>query len=98
MPRFHPTCHDRQEGKAQLGDVIVADPAWDFQSGKLKIEGRKAKMEFSLYLIPISHFLQGRLEQMTSDRGLVAKYWINLALTHQTASNFELILLRRALP
>lgn len=58
--------------KAQLGDVIVADPAWDFQSGKLKFEGKKAKMEFSPHQIPISHFLRGRFEQMTSDRGLVA--------------------------
>ncbi|MEL6564725.1 MAG: hypothetical protein AAFQ59_09805 [Pseudomonadota bacterium] len=58
--------------KAQLGDVIVADPAWDFQSGKLKLEGKKAKMEFSPHQIPISHFLRGRFEQMTSDRGLVA--------------------------
>lgn len=58
--------------KSQIGDVIVADPAWDFQSGKLKLEGKKAKMEFSPHQIPISHFLRGRFEQMTSDRGLVA--------------------------
>jgi nucleoside phosphorylase len=58
--------------KAHLGDVIVADPAWDFQSGKLKIEGKKAKMEFSPHQIPISHFLRSRFEQMTGDTGLVA--------------------------
>lgn len=58
--------------KAQLGDVIVADPAWDFQSGKLKLDGKKARMEFSPHQIPISHFLRSRFEQMTSDRRLVA--------------------------
>lgn len=34
--------------KAQLGDVIVADPAWDFQSGKLKFDGKKLKWSLAL--------------------------------------------------
>ena len=59
--------------KAKLGDVIVADPAWDFQSGKLKLVDNKAKMEFSPHQIPISQFLRSRFEQMTSDRTLVAE-------------------------
>ena len=58
--------------KVQLGDVIVADPAWDFQSGKLKLDREKAKMEFSPHQIAISHFLRSRFEQMTSDTQLVA--------------------------
>ncbi|EGJ20501.1 hypothetical protein RSWS8N_00445 [Cereibacter sphaeroides WS8N] len=58
--------------KTQLGDVVVADPAWDFQSGKLKLEDKKAKMEFSPHQIPISHFLRSRFEQMTTDRRMVA--------------------------
>tara|TARA_R110002110_G_scaffold246221_1_gene462623 strand:- start:40 stop:651 length:612 start_codon:yes stop_codon:yes gene_type:complete len=61
-----------QKDKAQIGDVIVADPAWDFQSGKLRLEDKKAKMEFSPHQIPISHFLRSRFEQMTSDRGIIA--------------------------
>lgn len=58
--------------KANLGDVIVADPAWDFQSGKLKIEKKKPVMEFSPHQIPLSAFLRGRMEQMTGDVAMVA--------------------------
>ncbi|MEL6643314.1 MAG: hypothetical protein AAFQ79_05210 [Pseudomonadota bacterium] len=59
--------------KAQLGDVVIADPAWDFQSGKLKIENNKPVMEFSPHQISILPFLRGRLEQMTSDTKMVAE-------------------------
>lgn len=55
------------KSKAQLGDVVVADPVWDFQSGKIKIEDNKPVMEFSPHQIPMSAFLRGRFEQMVGD-------------------------------
>lgn len=58
------------KSKAQLGDVIVADPAWDFQSGKLKIEDSKPVMEFSPHQIPLSAYLRGRFEDMVGDSRL----------------------------
>lgn len=61
------------KSKAQLGDVIVADPAWDFQSGKLKIENNQPVMEFSPHQIPLSAYLRGRFEEMASDPQLSAE-------------------------
>jgi len=61
------------KSKAQLGDVIVADPAWDFQSGKLKIEKNKPVMEFSPHQIPMSAHLRGRFEDMAGDAHLSAE-------------------------
>jgi nucleoside phosphorylase/CheY-like chemotaxis protein len=55
------------KSKAQIGDVIVADPAWDFQSGKLKIADTRTVMEFSPHQIPMSAYLRGRFEDLASD-------------------------------
>lgn len=60
------------KSKAKLGDVLVVDPAWDFQSGKISSVGGKPKMEFSPHQIPISAFLRSRFEQLANDRQLVS--------------------------
>lgn len=56
------------KSKSRLGDVLVADPAWDFQSGKLSSSDGVAKMEFSPHQISISPFLRSRFEQLANDR------------------------------
>lgn len=60
------------KSKAQLGDVLIADPAWDYQSGKLTSVDGRAKMEFSPHQIPISALIRSRVEQISSDRSLVS--------------------------
>ena len=60
------------KSKAKLGDVLVADPAWDFQSGKFTNQDGHAKMEFSPHQIPILAALKSRFEQLATDRHLVA--------------------------
>lgn len=60
------------KSKVNLGDVLAADPAWDFQSGKMVSVKGKTKMEFSPHQIPLSAFLRSRFEQIAKDRQLVS--------------------------
>lgn len=60
------------KSKVNLGDVLVADPAWDFQSGKMVSVKGKTKMEFSPHQIPLSAFLRSRFEQIANDRQFVS--------------------------
>ena len=60
------------KSKAKLGDVLVADPAWDFQSGKFTNQNGHTTMEFCPHQIPILAELKSRFEHLASDRRLVA--------------------------
>ena len=60
------------KSKAKLGDVLIADPAWGFQSGKLTSVDGHTKMEFSPHQIPISASIRNRIEQIVADRHLIA--------------------------
>ena len=60
------------KSQANLGDVVVADPAWDFQSGKLKMVNKKLTMEYSPHQIHLCEFLRGRFDQMTDDPNLIS--------------------------
>lgn len=60
------------KSKAKLGDVLVVDPAWDFQSGKMVSVDGTAKMEFSPHQIPLSAFLRSRFEQLSNEPYLSA--------------------------
>lgn len=58
--------------KSSLGDVLIADPAWDFQSGKLIDVDGKNTMEFSPHQISISPLIRTRFEQLSNDMNIVA--------------------------
>lgn len=58
------------EGKANIGDVLVADPSWDYQSGKRVREHDTASFEIDPHQLPIPGFVRTRFEQLKNDHHL----------------------------
>ncbi|AQT05750.1 hypothetical protein A0U91_13975 [Acetobacter persici] len=59
------------KGKVSLGDVIVADPCWDWQSGKRRLEpseSAESKFEPSSHHLPLSESLRSRFHEIKKDR------------------------------
>lgn len=54
--------------KVGLGDVLFADPAWDFQSGKRVIDGGTRKFSFAPHQLPADHRIRSHFEQLRSDK------------------------------
>ncbi len=53
--------------KVKLGDVLFADPAWDFQNGKHVRDGDEFKFLISPHHLPASYNIRSRVEQIRSD-------------------------------
>lgn len=60
-------------GKVELGDVLLADPAWDFQSGKRVRDGANAKFVFSPHQLYSSPLIRSHIEQIKQDRQALTK-------------------------
>lgn len=54
--------------KSQLGDVIFAEFAWDFQSGKMVKEGKATKRLISPHQIPATYAIKTLMEVLRSDK------------------------------
>jgi len=54
--------------KVGLGDVLFADPAWDFQSGKRVIDLGTRKFSFAPHQLPADHRIRSHFEQLRSDK------------------------------
>ena len=59
-------------GKVGIGDVILADPAWDFQSGKQSLGAEGPKFLFRPHHIPAPTIVRAHLEQLRADRATLA--------------------------
>lgn len=58
-------------GKVKLGDVLFADPVWDFQNGKHVKEGDDYKFKISPHHLPASYAMRTFVEQLRSDKGFL---------------------------
>ncbi|MFM9276369.1 hypothetical protein, partial [Pseudarthrobacter sp. NKDBFgelt] len=60
------------EAETRLGDAILADPAWDYQSGK-RIKETDGSHVFKLdpHQLPISQFVRSRFKQLALDKDLL---------------------------
>lgn len=54
--------------KVKLGDVLFADPAWDFQNGKHVKVGDKYEFNISPHHLPASYRIRSLVEQLRSDK------------------------------
>lgn len=58
------------KGKANIGDVVLFDPVWEWPSGKLSDGEGGTYLQPSPHQIPISEFVVARAEQMRNDKTL----------------------------
>ncbi len=59
--------------KVNLGDVLLADPAWDFQSGKRVKDKENAAFSIAPHQLPVNVSIRSHIEQIKSDRDSLAK-------------------------
>lgn len=57
-------------GECNLGDVIVADPTWDYGSGKWAARGSDTVFEISPHQIPLNAVLRNSFERLSRDTGM----------------------------
>jgi nucleoside phosphorylase/CheY-like chemotaxis protein len=55
-------------GKVKMGDVLFADPAWDFQSGKRVRDGKNSQFSIRPHHIPAPHKIRRHVEQIRDDK------------------------------
>jgi CheY-like chemotaxis protein len=60
-------------GKVHMGDVLFADPAWDFQSGKRVSDGKNTQFAMRPHQIPAPHMIRRHMEQIRDDRASLAR-------------------------
>ncbi len=56
------------KGKVNIGDVVVADPAWDWQSGKHFVEAEEHGFAIAPDPIGLASFIRARVDQMRMER------------------------------
>lgn len=69
-------------GKANLGDVVLADPSWDWQSGKRARGDEGSLFAVAPHMLDVDATVRARFEQMRADRPLfsgIADAWPNPA-------------------
>lgn len=54
-------------GKTEFGDILVADPSWDFQSGKQISAGDSSSLAIAPHQIPCTPRVRAHLEQIRDD-------------------------------
>lgn len=59
--------------KVRLGDVLFADPAWDFQSGKRLIDAGTPKFSQAPHHLPVDPKIRSHFEQLRSRRDFFAR-------------------------
>lgn len=62
------------EGETRLGDVILADPVWDHQSGK-RVQDADGTHRFKIdpHQLSVSQFIKSRMKQVGLDRAKLAE-------------------------
>ncbi|MCC0809018.1 response regulator [Methylobacterium sp. W2] len=74
-PRFliHAGIAAAVRGQAEIGDVLVADPSWDWGSGKFAIDADKIVFYAAPYQILLREELRGKIRRLASDEERLAK-------------------------
>ncbi len=55
------------EGQCEFGDIVVADPSWDYESGKRTVRDEQPFFAATPYQIPLDPFLRGKLARLAQD-------------------------------
>ena len=55
-------------GKVDLGDVLLADPAWDFQSGKRVKDQENTSFSIAPHQLSVNTLIRSHVEQVRSDK------------------------------
>lgn len=59
--------------KVKLGDVLFADPAWDFQSGKRVRDKENTQFSMRPHQLPASAHVRSHVEQLREDKDALGK-------------------------
>ena len=57
-------------GQCNMGDVLVADPTWDYGSGKWALKGGKAIFEMAPHQISLQQGIRSRLQSMSRQQDI----------------------------
>ena len=61
------------EAETRLGDVVLADPSWDYQSGKrIKEKDGTHKFKIDPHQLPVSLVIRSRIKQLALDKAALA--------------------------
>ncbi|SFI61514.1 Nucleoside phosphorylase [Bradyrhizobium sp. Gha] len=60
-------------GKVDLGDVLLADPAWDFQSGKRVKDRENSSFSIAPHQIPVPTKLRIHVEQLRANHASLSR-------------------------
>lgn len=61
------------QGKVQLGDAILADPSWDWQSGKIDASNDKSRFAQAPHQLPITHDIRAAVQALSTDKSFLGK-------------------------
>lgn len=78
------------KGRTNIGDVILADPTWDYGSGKRTLDGEIQVFAQSPHQISTSPKIRSRIEQIASDSSLLLK--IESLWPRRAASRLRLLI------
>lgn len=59
--------------KVQIGDILLADPAWDFQSGKRVKDKENVSFSIAPHQIAVSTLIRSHVEQIRNDKHALFK-------------------------
>lgn len=76
--------------KVKLGDVLFADPAWDFQNGKHVKDKGKYKFNISPHHLPANYKVRVLFEQLRSDKAFLQSLPIAFAENCRYATDLKL--------
>jgi nucleoside phosphorylase/CheY-like chemotaxis protein len=60
-------------GRARIGDVLFADPAWDFQSGKRIVEDEKSRLSIRPHHLPAPQRVRTLIDLLRDDKNALTK-------------------------
>lgn len=66
------------QGKVQLGDAILADPSWDWQSGKFDASRDQSRFAQAPHQLSVEHDVRAAVQALSTDQsflGKVRKTW-----------------------
>lgn len=65
------------ESKSEIGDVLVANPSWNWQSGKHKVTELGPHFNASPHDLPLPEYMSSRVEQLSADKTALSKIKAN---------------------
>jgi nucleoside phosphorylase len=60
-------------GRCEIGDVIVADPTWDWGSGKIETVGGRSLLRAAPHQLALHSALRLKVQKLARDRTLLAE-------------------------